>query len=151
MSLYWTSLCRMSLYWMSLCWVLLYWMSLCWVLCCHFWKHFLLSIKVPLAISKTANLNCVTVPRIPMRSSSTGSGNLHRLPVRIPDATRPDGRIFVRTSKTVFFNRIAKTGSQAFIALLYKLESVNNFKVKYFKNYLCLCLSLQISIKWPVL
>jgi hypothetical protein len=60
-----------------------------------------------------------------------------------------DGRLFIRSSKNLFFNRqenihieclkiqlnessfnrIAKTGSQAFIALLYQLEGLNNFKV----------------------
>ena len=83
-----------------------------------------------MTLSKTSVINCVMVPRLPMRSSVTAtSGPLHRLPVQIPEKIRPDGRLFVRTSKTVFFNRIAKTGSQAFIALLYKLESANNFKV----------------------
>jgi hypothetical protein len=73
----------------------------------------------------------MTIPKIPSMPGveSGGSDLLHQLPIKIPTEVRTDGRLFIRSSKMVFFNRIAKTGSQAFIALLYKLESVNGFKV----------------------
>ena len=75
--------------------------------------------KVTFSVTKSANFNCVTVPKIDEddsskkeKSENDNSVSPFHLPVKILPKVRDDGRLFVRSSKTIFFNRIAKTGSQ---------------------------------------
>jgi hypothetical protein len=72
---------------------------------------------------------CLTVLRLPKIDDSDEKIAKFRLPVKIIGVPS-QARIIVRPSKMMYFNRVAKTGSQSFIALLHKLGAKHNFDVK---------------------
>ena len=72
-------------------------------------------------------VNCVKAMDLSRISQVAEGGSDMKLPVAIK-IDENEGRIYARPSKTIIFNRIAKTGSQSIIELLVQLEAKNGIK-----------------------
>merc|ERR1712079_916333 len=71
--------------------------------------------------------NCIKFPEVEdLRTRFLESNQIYKLPFKF--IINEDGKWGIETTKLLFFNRVAKTGSQALIALLVDLQEKNKFK-----------------------
>ncbi len=83
----------------------------------------LISDPYPAKIRKIGEEDCIKAIRLASvdKSGDAYDYELLRLPVLVVPSPNASGSLLVRSSKTLVFNRIAKTGSQAMTELLVQL------------------------------
>jgi len=90
-------------------------------------NHSVLRHVVEATPKNVINWNCIKIPEIEdLRTRLLESNKTYKLPFKF--IINEDEKWRIETTKLLFFNRVAKTGSQALIALLVDLQEKNKFK-----------------------